>query len=308
MPLASIACQRRELFRHTRLRRTTLRQRWFRCTRRTHTTRCQQSCLKSKILLLFLRLSRIYDAENYIVRSILLRAMVRRALFARLTLIKDVLMLSRGCYFFAAFVSVAGVAFSQSPETSHLPELVIVGDVNSAPAAWFRSDAKLLKLATSSQIHFHVLRPDSKLYQDRYAQTISGNPPLLLFQKPGGGVMFAASAYNMPPNPTALYNALKVAWESASAATPYRNQAPDTYSDPNMDCPDGNCPAPQETPRLRPWNRDQTPEPLSPTYEGWFSDTMSTGILMISVVVVIGLVLVFGLMVLGLVYFLSKFR
>lgn len=207
-------------------------------------------------------------------------------------------------FLFVLFVSTESLAFSQQTETSQLPELVIIGDINATPATWFRTDSNLYHLATNSAIHFHVMRPDSKLYRDRYEALISGPTPLLLMQKAGGGVVYAASAQTMPTSPAKLYAELKEAWNFAEQAVPVADTP--LLEQASEDCPDGFCPN-QPEPTVRPKLLPLQREPALPTAENWFTDSISTGAIAICVVVVVILMILFGLVILAFLFLLNQF-
>lgn len=196
---------------------------------------------------------------------------------------------------------------AQAPETSQLDEIVVIGDPNAIPATWFVSDAKLAKIRSSPLVKYHVLNPNEKLYKERYASIISGQPPMILMQRASGGVMYAASAYTMPHSPTALYEALRTAWNAANQAIkPTQN-----IEQSCPDCPGGQCPLPtQQPPALLPRIRDH-PQPfnidIANPIEGWFSSTISTTMLVIGGVIVLGLMMLFGILALGLIYLIGKF-
>lgn len=161
-------------------------------------------------------------------------------------------------------LAFAAPAQAQRVEDADKLNLVVIGDVNSAPATWFRTDPNLRNLAAAT--HFTVLDPrlPQGLYAQRYRGKVVGQPPIVILERKDGGVIYAAHAGSMPSSGGQLYTDIGTSYKLAAKAKPTRDArigaltVPDPAKQVQLaeatgevpksylpeDCPDGVCPVP----------------------------------------------------------------
>lgn len=173
-------------------------------------------------------------------------------------------------------------------------QIVVIGDKNSAPATWFDTDPGLKDV--KAKVHFMVLTESMELYKQRYASLISGQKPLILFEQPDGGIVYAAAADTCPQTPQALLEALKHHFALASNAIPagsaeqFADWCPDGQC-PDGQCPDGQCPLPDQTrPRWRP---DGGLFSLFQVEPQGIKDTLNLGAILVIAIVCTGIFIAF---------------
>lgn len=201
-----------------------------------------------------------------------------------------------------ALLFVGEFALADKPaDDSQRPELVIIGEPGNALEQTFASHEGLRTIRNNCL--YTPLKLTDKLYQLRYASVISGTPPMVLLQRPGGGVIWSADINSLPYTSDAIYEAIKVAYEKARVADSGSKQ--DTGI--TQDCPDGSCPLPNQidAPELN-LNPFDFAKP-QPAVGGWFSDTVSWMMIVIGVTIALGFMLIFGLIALGVVLLLNRF-
>lgn len=112
---------------------------------------------------------------------------------------------------------------------------------------WFNSDPDLVKLKSS--VNYQAYGAGNSLYKTRYASIIP-EPlfPAIVFTRPDGGHIHLASRDQIPSTPRALYDDLKQSFRlMQSVYNPAPKQSlEEIASEPNADCPDGNCPLPND--------------------------------------------------------------
>lgn len=214
--------------------------------------------------------------------------------------------------FLAAVLCLFGSAcFAQHdipPDDSKAFEILIVGEKNVSPATWFASNSGLAKLA--ERVKFVVMPPGDPLYQQRYASIISGDPPLILFQRAGGGVVYAADKNTIPSSADGLYAELKHHYELAQKAVQPRPVIRlQLINDSVEDCPDGTC-TPTEVDKPVRWRPLQNLDPFHDVkrpVENWFSDTTQSVMWAIGLTIILGVLFIASIVALALLYFLTRF-
>jgi hypothetical protein len=202
----------------------------------------------------------------------------------------------------AVFAFVGGSLLANPPSNdSNKPELVIIGDPGNALEQSFATHPGLKTVRDNCL--YTPLKLSDPLYKLRYATSISGTPPMVLLQRPGGGVIYAADMPSLPYSSDAIYEALKSAYERAREADLSAKQA----GTPE-DCPDGTvCPPPNQIDApewsINPFNIAKP----KPVVEGWFSDTVTWMMVLVGVSIALGFMLIFGLIGLGVVLLLNRF-
>lgn len=160
----------------------------------------------------------------------------------------------------------------------HQLTLFVGNDSKSQSLAyWFQNDPSLTGLR--SKCSFEILKANSSMYLTRYASVISAKDfPAVLFSEGDGAHIYAAGGPMLPNDPKTLYSDLKKAYElkqSVKNAPPLINSIAaqsgagsglikqqggiswDRSITPNLrlvtqdeafnpDCPDGNCPLPNQ--------------------------------------------------------------
>jgi len=192
------------------------------------------------------------------------------------------------------------VASANKPaDDSQRPELVIIGEPGNVLEQAFAQHDGLRTIRNNSL--YTPLRLSDPLYKLRYASSISGVTPMVLLQRPGGGVIWASDMTTMPYSSDAIFLAIKYAYEQAKVADAAAKQLS------TEDCPGGDCPLPNQLDapgwNLNPFDFAKPKHPL----EGWFSDTISWVMIIVGVAVALGFVLIFGLIALGVVLLLNRF-
>lgn len=206
-----------------------------------------------------------------------------------------VLLLISFCLLFA------NASYAQKPaDDSQRPELVIIGEPGNALEQSFANHQGLRTLRDNCL--YTPLKLGDALYKLRYEASISGTPPMVLLQRPGGGVIYAADINSLPFSSDAIFEAIKSAYEKAKAADAELKQAGVAE-----DCDDGSCDLPghDSAPEWK-INPFDIAKPKHPT-EGWFSDTVTWMMILVGVSVALGFLLIFGLIALGVVLLLNRF-
>lgn len=151
-----------------------------------------------------------------------------------------------------------GVSYAIDPiDDSGKYQIAVIGDCTQAPATWFDSHPGLKAL--KAKVHFVCLNESSELYKQRYASIVSGTKPIVLFEQPDGGVVYASAAETMPATPDAMFEALKHHYRLAINAVPASqatNSFPEWSNESQSQCVDGQCkPVDQNSnfPRLDGW-------------------------------------------------------
>lgn len=212
---------------------------------------------------------------------------------------------------FCLFGSVSlGQVHQTPPDDSKAFEVLVVGDPNSTPATWFTSHEELSKFA--SKVKFTTMRPTDSLYTERYAKVISGEPPLVLFQRAGGGVVYAADKSTLPYSADSLYSELKQHYLLAQNAVNAKPILPlQLLEDSVEDCPGGQCPTPPAVDSPVRWRPLQNLDPFGRDgklpVENWFSDTTTSIMWAIGLAVVLGVLFIAAIVALALLYFLARF-
>jgi hypothetical protein len=126
---------------------------------------------------------------------------------------------------------------------------------------WFNSDPDLVRIKQG--VNFQAYGPGNSLYKTRYASIIPESAfPAVVFTRPDGGHIHLASRDQIPATAKELYEDLKQSFrlmQSVYSPSPVKQEA-EPVSSP--DCPDGNCPVPDQAnrrplfPNLRPANPD----------------------------------------------------
>lgn len=172
---------------------------------------------------------------------------------------------------------------SQPIDDSKTFEVLVVGNSQSPPAVWFSTHPQLSDFA--SRVKLTIVLPNDRLYRERFASIISGEPPLILFQRASGGVVYAADRTTIPNDADSLYETLRHHYELAQKATKPRHLSDSDdglqiEQQSTMDCPDGRCPLQEpivDSPNhfrplahVNPFTRKHEPE-----LGNWFTDTTS---------------------------------
>jgi len=131
---------------------------------------------------------------------------------------------------------------------------------------WFRSDRTLAKARLGSDFQYYM--PDNPLYKTRFADMIPVSQfPVVLLQDQDGGHIHAAGGNMIPGTPAELWSDMQQGYKlyleanaggmQSTGAIKTRAYNWDSMITPAMqlapeDCPDGNCPLPNNEPGWRP--------------------------------------------------------
>jgi hypothetical protein len=186
-------------------------------------------------------------------------------------------------------------------------QLVVVG----LDKPWFSESPRLAKV--KSLTSFTEFKPNSPLFVERY-QSILGNAfPIVAYLRPDGGVIYFADRHTLPNTAEELYEEIKTAHQLATNAVPASRQLNQIT---NEDCPDGNCPMPDqnERPRLlpnfrpnrQPFDNDSQPG-LEKLFNGFVTQTIGNGMSLVFGIIAMGFVLFFFLLLLAAMLLVAKF-
>lgn len=134
---------------------------------------------------------------------------------------------------------------------------------------WFRDDPTLAKARVASDFQYY--RPDNPLYKSRFADIVPVSQfPVVLFQDADGGHIHAAGGNMIPSTPAELWDDMREGYRlyeeakqgnmRTTGAIRTRGYSWDATINPSLqladaDCPDGNCPLPDNEPSWRPFDR-----------------------------------------------------
>lgn len=207
------------------------------------------------------------------------------------------------------------VSFAQLPANdANKYQMIVVNSADATPSSWFNESHDLAKLKAATA--FTVLRPKANpqakdgLFEARYRAVLGSDFPIVAYLRPDGGVIYFADRHSMPSRDR-LYSEIKEAHLKAKDAAKaiVKPQAEFTESDWQEDCPDGNCPAPYvpfgepNAPRFRPFKNpldgDSQSKPFDRVLTGWFSDSVNSGIFLVSSVVCLMVIVLFAVLIFG---------
>lgn len=217
------------------------------------------------------------------------------------------------------------IDLADRPEDAAKMQLVVIGDPNDQPAVWFSKNPRLAKLREKT--HFVVLPPTGQLFRERYAEKVAGTPPMVIFQRANGAIVWAADRARLASmNSDELYESMRAAYKKAAAAVKVR---PDAETIISQICPTGGCP-PGTNPAILPpaLPTAKPPVPIAPTLDepveftprwyptatpdpaeflgGWFTDSINQIIWIVGAVLVAFFVLILSIVFLCVLYLLSK--
>lgn len=182
-------------------------------------------------------------------------------------------------------------------------QLVVVGMPDSTPAKWFDEVPELAAIKKASA--YTVLNPTGGLFKERYQAILGTDFPIVAYLRPDGGVIYFADKYSMPSK-AGLFGEMKAAYHLAKKAVPLnpRNDFLSDLGETYDDCVDGTCPSPlldgpqREPlfPRLRKNPLDSTDQPF---FNGWFSNSITSGVTLVFSAVALGFILLFAILMLG---------
>lgn len=190
-------------------------------------------------------------------------------------------------------------------------QIIVVSTAASGVATWFDQVPELAKLKSNTA--FTYLKPKASeqakdgLFEARYKSVLGSDLPIIAFCRPDGGVIYFSDRNTMPSREK-LYGEIKVAAELARKAVQMTAQVPlapisqDDWAE--NDCVDGSCNVPLDStptprfPRLQPLKNPQT-NPLDRMISGWFSDSVTSGIFLVSSVVCLMVIVLFAVLIFG---------
>lgn len=190
---------------------------------------------------------------------------------------------------------------SQKVDDSRSTQLVIIGDTNCAPAQWFKTTRELINMR--SHVQYQIVPPNGQLWQQRYSKYISGRPPIILWQRADGGIIYGAAGDSIPSTGDGLASELKRHWQLAKSAT-----VPQATPDMISQCIDGSCDV-----NGRPWRPDEDiPAPYDLSADdvktGVISNTFVGIAVLIGGIIVVVILGVAAVVMLGGFYLVSKFN
>lgn len=211
-------------------------------------------------------------------------------------------------------ISLAGnsIAADLPASDGDRKQLVIVGQPDAVPARWFASHPELSKVKASTA--YTLLSPNAKLFRERYQSTLGTDFPIVAYLRADGGVIYFADRNNLPNTAESLYQEMKAAAFLAKNAEPSLKLPEDFEVPPQFaaDCPDGYCEPVDDPlnskprfPQLRPFDRDSSSNPLD-VVEGFFSDTIGSGLWLVFSIVALGFVFVFFVLIVGAMIVVAK--
>lgn len=214
---------------------------------------------------------------------------------------------------FALSMAGSTLAADLPPSDGGKKQLVIVGQPDSVPAKWFTTHPELSKVKASTA--YTLLSPNAKLFRERYQSTLGTDFPIVAYLRADGGVIYFADRNNLPSTADGLFQEMKAAAFLAKNAEPAFKLPEDFEVPPQLsaDCPDGYCEPIDDPlnskprfPRLRPFDRDGGSSNPLEVVEGFFGDTISSGLWLVFSIVALGFVFLFFVLIIGAMIVVAK--
>lgn len=209
-----------------------------------------------------------------------------------------------------SFISFIGNAFGgdlPASDKNHY-QLILAG----FDKPWFTESPKLAKVKSLTSCT--QFKPTDPLFVERYQPILGNQFPIVAYLRPDGGVIYFADSHTLPSTPDALYEEIKTAHRLATNALPSTKPANELNNEDN--CPDGNCPLPDQAdrprllpifrPNARPFDNDSQPG-IERLFNGFISQTIGNGMTLIFGIIALGFVLFFFVLLIGAMWLVAKF-